>query len=447
MSRVNKLGTSTTTTHEGGTAQRVSPLLELKRTVLTCMLWENTFYESGDSIADRIADLVTKVSPMDVSKLAYEARDAMYLRHVPLYLVRELARQKGNGALVEDALSHVIQRADELAEFLAIYWKDGKVPVANAVKRGLALAFNKFNAYQLAKYDRPGDVKLRDVLFICHAKPNSTQQTEDWKSLVEGTLPSPDTWESNLVAGENKKETFTRLLTEKKLGSLAVLRNLRLMIQEGVDEQLIVSRLIAGPFRKTLPYRFVTAARYNPNLERHIEHAMFAAAVELPCISGRTGILVDVSGSMESKMSSKSEATCMDVAAALAIHLSEKCTELRVATFSNDVVIVPPRRGFAFRDAIVNSQIHSRTYLKSALVDLHDNHGWDTLDRVIVITDEQSHDGVRTGWAPWSYMINVGSYKNGVSYGNGWTHIDGWSERVIDYMLAVEETGARSDDE
>jgi hypothetical protein len=165
---------------------------------------------------------------------------------------------------------------------------------------------------------------------------------------------------------------------------------------------------------------------------------MFKAASHLPSIQGRTGLLVDVSGSMSGRISAKSEVTCMDTACGLAIHLSEKCIELRVATFSRNCVVVPPRRGFGLRDAIAGSQPHGATYLREALSKLHGDPGWADLERVIVITDEQSHDGIRAGWAPKSYVINVAPFKNGVSYGNGWTHIDGWSERVVDYMLAFE---------
>jgi len=339
---------------------------------------------------------------------------------------------------VRTSLPVIIQRADELAEFMAIYWKDGKTPIANAIKDGLAEAFGKFDAYQLAKYNRPGTVRLRDVLFLTHPKPSDSAQQELWNQLVEDKLPTPDTWESNLVAGEDKKETFTRLLQEKKLGGLAVLRNLRLMLKEGVEEKLITDRLLDG-IKKALPFRFITAAKYAPNLERQIEEAMMMAASHLPNVNGRTGLLVDVSGSMSGTVSAKSEVTCMDAACGLAIHLSEKCIELRVATFSNQCKVVPPRRGFGLRDAIVKSQPHGGTYLKDALEKLYGDHGWANLERVIVITDEQSHDGSRTGWAPKSYVINVSPYRYGVSYGNGWTHIDGWSERVVDYMLAFED--------
>jgi hypothetical protein len=73
-----------------------------------------------------------------------------------LLLVREMARHKSHRALVAETLARVIQRADELAEFVAIYWKDGRVPLSGQVKKGLAAAFPKFDEYQLAKYDRGG---------------------------------------------------------------------------------------------------------------------------------------------------------------------------------------------------------------------------------------------------------------------------------------------------
>ena len=105
----------------------------------------------------------------------------MKLRHAPLLLVREMARHKTHRALVSDTLGQIIQRAGELAEFVAIYWKDGRVPLSGQVKKGLAEAFPKFDEYQLAKYDRGGPIKLRDVLFLCQAKPRDQPQADVWK--------------------------------------------------------------------------------------------------------------------------------------------------------------------------------------------------------------------------------------------------------------------------
>ena len=428
-------------THEGAVAQRADAKRELRRTVMTCLLWENAFYEKGNDIAERIAKLVAENKPETVAALAQEARDAMQLRHVPLFLVRELARRKGTGPLVAETLEQVIQRADELGEFVSLYWKDKKQPLSAGVKRGLARAFQKFDAYQLAKYNGDAKMKLRDVLFLCHAKPKDAAQEAVWKKLVENTLESPDTWEVALSAGKDKRENFERLLREGKLGGLAALRNLRLMLAAGVDPKLIRGRLKKGVAR-ALPFRFVTAARHAPKLEDAIEEAMLAGIAGLPKLAGSTGLVIDVSGSMNYRLSKKGETTRVDAACGLAILLREKAEEFSAATFSDTCVEVPARRGFALRDAIENSQAHSSTYLKRALTELHEKKEWNELDRLIVITDEQSHDGILPAWTERAYVVNVASYKPGISYGNGWTHIDGWSERVLDYIAAVEEETA-----
>jgi TROVE domain len=428
-------------THEGAVAQPVSAKAELRRSVLTCLLWEETFYEKGSGIAACITELVRENKAEDVAALACEARDAMHLRHVPLFLVRELARRKGTGPLVAATLEQVIQRADELGEFVALYWKDKKQPLSAGVKRGLAKAFTKFDAYQLAKYNRESVVGLRDVLFLCHAKPRDAQQAGLWKKLVEGELEAPDTWEVSLSARKDKKETFERLLNEGKLGGMAALRNLRLMTAAGVSPELIRERLSKGVAR-ALPFRFVTAARHAPKLEDAVEAAMLKGINGLETLPGATGLVVDVSGSMNDRLSNKGETVRMDAAAGLAILLREKSGEFSVATFSDKCVELPARRGFALRDAIVQSQAHSGTYLKRALAQLSESADWRKLDRLIVITDEQSHEGILPAWTAKAYVVNVAPYKHGVSYGNGWTHIDGWSERVVDYIAAIEKEDA-----
>jgi hypothetical protein len=204
---------------------------------------------------------------------------------------------------------------------------------------------------------------------------------------------------------------------------------------------MIADRLEKG-IARALPFRFVTAARHAPKLEEAIEKAMLKGIAGFETLPGVTGLVVDVSGSMNYRLAKKGETTRMDAAAGLAILLREKAEEFRMATFSDTCVALPSRRGFALRDAIVGSQAHSGTYLKRALTTLQAWNDWNGMDRVIVITDEQSHDGILPAWTKQAYVINVAPYKSGISYGNGWTHIDGWSERVLDYVAAIEGENA-----
>jgi 60 kDa SS-A/Ro ribonucleoprotein len=419
-------------THEGAPAVAITPELALRRSVLACMLWENEFYEDGVAIGKRIRELVPKVAAEKVAALAVEARTAMKLRHAPLLLVREMARHATHRAFVAETLARVIQRADELAEFVALYWADGRAPLSGQVKKGLAAAFPRFDEYALAKYDRAGVVRLRDVLFLCHAKPRDAEQAAVWKRLVDGELATPDTWEVALSTGVgDKRAHWERLLAENKLGALALLRNLRNMKAAHVDEKLVVSALGTMKTDRVLPFRFLAAARYAPQWEEELEAAMFRAVSEREKLAGHTVLLVDVSGSMVVPLSRRSEMLRTDAAYGLAVLLREIAEKVSVYTFSVGAVKVPPRRGFALRDAMEASQPHGGTNLGAALEAVKEKY-----DRILVITDEQSHDRVP---APKGrgYVINVASAQNGVGYG-AWSHIDGWSEAVIEYVRELE---------
>jgi 60 kDa SS-A/Ro ribonucleoprotein len=160
-----------------------SPEAGIRRLILQLRLEENSA-----AIANRIAELVPKIAAEKVAAIAIEARRELELRHAALLLVREMARHESHRCLVAETLERVIQRADDLVDFVAIYWRDGREPLSAQVKKGLAAAFPKFDESDLANYDRSGPVKLRDVLFLSHAKPFNAAQASVWRKLIWGRL-------------------------------------------------------------------------------------------------------------------------------------------------------------------------------------------------------------------------------------------------------------------
>lgn len=425
---------------EGGSPAfaHTSAMQQLRRSVLACFLYEGEFYEDGQSIAKRIGEAAGKVKLEELAALAIEARHEHNLRHVSLILLRELIRRgSGRGKFVGETIAKVLSRADEMAELLAMYWEDGRKPLAKGLKIGLATAFPKFDAYQLSKYNRDGVVKLRDVLFLSHAKPKDKAQEATWKQLIDGTLPAADTWEVALSGGGSKGEEFTRLLKENKLGYFALLRNLRNMEQGGVDPKLVTDAILArkGGAEKILPFRFIAAARAAPRYEAALDASLVTAISELPALDGTTVVLVDVSGSMRHQLGGKSDLMRMDAAAAVSSLVNAET--LRVFSFSNKLVEVPPRRGMAGVDAVLKSQAYRGTNMAAAIEYVNKNVKH---DRIIVITDEQDTSGRRIPdpVSEHAYMINVASYKNGVGYGK-WTHLDGFSESVLKWIHAYEE--------
>lgn len=434
-------------THEGAPAAKADDLTKLRRSVMSCLLWEDSFYEDGQSIVDRISECAAKVTPVQLANTAIEARMRHNLRHVPLLLCSLLAKYGAGSSIVSETIDFCIQRADELTELLTVHAKLNKVPpnalkpvVSAQMKKGIASAFRKFDEYQLRKYDRDGPVRLRDAMFLTHPKPMSVDQAMLWKRLIDGNMAIPDTWETNLSAGHDKKETFTRLLEEGKLGYMALLRNLRGMSEAGVDSNLIEEAIVTGAegrgAQKILPFRFIAAIRACPQFSAALDYALCARINSLPELSGRTVVLVDVSGSMSDRLSRKSELSRMDAAAGLASILN--CEHLRVFTFSNEGVEVPPRRGLTGINEIVRSQPPGGTRMFE-MIDYANRvvaH-----DRIIVITDEQSMAWGRRGCpdpvVDKAYMLNVGVYENGVGYGR-WLTINGFSENVIRYIHEYE---------
>lgn len=430
MASVNRATKTSNFTNEGMIAARTSLTEQLERSVMSCLLWENEFYEDGTTIAQRIADLVGKCLPGDVARIAIQAKEDMRLRHVPLLIAREMLRHKTHRTEFGRVAARVFTRADDISEFLAIYWKDDqKAPLAKQVKKHVGEAFKRFDEYQLAKYNGGNKtVKLRDAIRILRPKPDTKAQSKLWQRLVKNELKTPDTWEVELSASKDKRKSWIRLLKEKKLGGMAMLRNIRNMNNAEVSDTAIKGGIKAIDAGRLLPINFITAAKHNPSFESQIEAKFLECFKKKALLTGKTVILVDISPSMHATLSSRSELTREDVACSLAMIAREMFEDVRIFSFADNRVEVPARRGFSLRDAIKNSQPSNGTLLGKAL------QGLPAHDRLIVITDEESHDPVPQ---MKGYMINIASTQHGVGYGK-WTHINGWSDKVLDYVALYE---------
>lgn len=439
-----------TYTYEGGKTLAVNDEQALRRAVLSCLLWEDTFYESGESIADRIRNLSMKVNPRKVVDLALEAKKIHKLRHVPLWVALALLGNKNKGGVnVAGLISDTVVRPDEMAEILAMYWKDGRKPLANQLKVGLADAFTKFNAFELLKWNKnDATIKLRDVMFLVHPQPKNAEQAKAFKAIANNvstteaekmTNTRVDTWERRLSAGEDKAQSFIKLMNDNKMGATAFISNVRNMLQAGVPEQLIRDYARKVKTELILPFRFVSAARAVPQLEDMFEEMMLRCLDGQPKLPGRTALVIDVSGSMFGpKVSEKSDLDRFDAAAALAMLAREMCETVDVYSFSNRTVRVPAHRGFALREAIRSSQGHGGTDLDQALQTVR-GQGY---DRVIVFTDGESRTSINGGIAPKQYMLNVAAYRNAVAHG-AWEEVQGFSESVMRYIMELEKDSMR----
>ena len=460
MGKTNTKAKDTTPRLAGGfgtRAARQNPEAQLRRIVLANLLWEDPFYQKGSTIAEEIARLVPQVEPERVAQIAREARLEQKLRHVPLFLAREMARLDTHKQLVASLLQEIVLRPDDLTEFLALYWQEKKQPLSKQVKVGLSTAFGRWDAYQLAKYKQEDkQIKLRDALFLLHPKPKGPQQEADWKALADGTLTPPDTWEVALSAGKDKKDTWERLIRTKKLGALAFVRNLRNMEQVGVDRVVIEQGFAQLNPQWLLPVNFLSAADHAPRWKNQLEDLMLRCLAQQPKLAGTSIFVLDVSGSMNDKISAKSDYTRLDAGIALTLLAREMCEHVEIyATAGSDLArkhrtarIDGRVRGFALADLL---RKHAQglggggIFTRQALEHIRsERKEQSNPERIMVFSDSQDCDIFSAKKpAPFgrhNYIVDVSAHTHGINYEGVWTaEIAGWSEAFLRYIAGYEQ--------
>lgn len=440
---------------QGAAGAKQSPLAQLRRAVLACLLWEDTAYQSGEDGASNIASLIPQCDPMSVAALAVEAREAQKLRHVPLYIASEMLKHEKTRPLVSQILPQICTRPDMLTDFLAIYWKEGKKPIAAQAKKGLNAAFHNFTEYSLAKYDRDSAIKLRDVMFLTRPKPENEIAADLFKKIANRTLATPDTWEVTISASKDKKADWTRLIKENKLGGLAFLRNLRNMKDAGVDHNVIRQGLRELKSGMLLPLNFMAAARYAPEFSEEIQAAMQRAYKDLETLPGKTIFVIDVSGSMGgmngASLSENSHFTRLDQAAAMALLAINRCENIDVYCTAGGhshatEKIEYPSMGFRLFEQIQEKEhtLGGGGIFTRQCLDYLNELYTEKPERIIIFSDSQDCDSEARTIPPkpfgnYNYIVDVSSHSHGVNYKGVWTaEISGWSQNFMTYIASYE---------
>ncbi|MED1623924.1 TROVE domain-containing protein [Bacillus pseudomycoides] len=271
MSKFNhsSQGSRQTYTKEGGTAYKMYDKDKLVTMVLTSFFNEPKFYGDNSEELVTIAKQIMDRDPKFVASLAVYAREVFYMRSVTHVLAVELANHPEGRKYARQTVSRIAQRPDDVTEIMAyqlgVYGR--KNPIPNSLKKGLADAFSTFDEYQLAKYNRTGkDVTLKDVFrLVSPSAKKGTERYELYKRLLENTLQVPYTWETQLSQKGNKKEVWEELIDSGKVGYMALLRNLRNIVNSGASNIDTVYNILRDPERvkksKQLPFRFFSAYR------------------------------------------------------------------------------------------------------------------------------------------------------------------------------------------
>ena len=324
MSKYNATVKNTTKTINlaGGEAFKESVELELVSLVLTSFVAEQFYRTEKDSLT-KLESLINILKDKKfIAKLAIYARNEFGMRSISHVIAGEIAKRSKNEQWTKDFFEKVIHRPDDMTEIMSYYISKFGKPIPNSLKKGLSKAFNKFDAYQLAKYRAEDkELSLVDLVNLVHPRP-TPKNSEALSKLVKGELKSTGTWEVELtkagqVAKNNedlkdlKADAWKKLVLERKIGYFALLRNLRniiLQAPEIIDEvcnMLTDSNLITKSL--VLPFRFSTAVdeielMSGSSITRKVlvalDNAIEISCANVPKFDGETLVVLDCSGSM-----------------------------------------------------------------------------------------------------------------------------------------------------
>ena len=376
-----------TVNHMGAKAFKYDERYELVSTMLTTFV-EDAYYRKGKDTVKRLVELMHQIKDKEfVAKAVIYSRTVFNMRSVSHVMASEIGKELSGKAYAINFYEKVIVRPDDMTEIAAYHIGNGG-KIGNAMKRGFSKAFNRFDGYQLAKYRGENNaVKLVDLVNMIHPKPTE-KNAEALASLVAGTLRNKNTWEAKLTeAGKNaknaeekaiaKRASWEDLILSKRLGYMAMLRNLRNILEAKVSEEAFekliayISNENAVRNSKQFPFRFLSAyaeidklkgdskgakgklvfEKDNANDDRilrvliALEEAINVSVRNLPLLEGETVILSDNSGSMRgdaggsSAISAMSKRTSADIANLFAALYWGRCDNTLVGLFGDRLVM------------------------------------------------------------------------------------------------------------
>jgi 60 kDa SS-A/Ro ribonucleoprotein len=470
MSKFNKASafTGKTKNFAGGEAFKESAKIELVSLLLTSFVQEQ-FYRTEKQTVDRLYDLIERLPDKSfAAKAAIYARNEFGMRSISHLVAAVLAFGVKKETWTKSFFEKVVRRPDDITEILACYMANFGKPVPNALKKGLAAAFSKFDGYQLGKYRGEGrELSLVDAVNILHPTPTEKNR-EALKALVKGDLRSTETWETKLTqagqkaaaselnadeALELKKEAWSGLIRSRKLGYFALLRNLRNILEVAEKdkallsdalEMLVDSKLIHNAL--VLPFRFMTALdeieKTNYAGSRRVVEALSKAAdialENVPTFDGKTLVVLDVSGSMVGR-----PAAIGSLFSAILV----KANQADFMTFSDSA----DYRTLNTKDATLTIARNMR--FASGGTNFHAifQKANKAYDRVIILSDMQGWIGnyspavpfadycKRTNATPHIYSFDLQGYGTLQFPEKKVYAIAGFSEKILDVMKLLEQ--------
>lgn len=480
---------------------------ELFLLAVTNMVGEDTFYEAGKARDERFVELIHKVVAKDpewVASFVPYLRDTLNMRTASIVMAAEYV--KGGGPNGRKVIASALSRAEEpsvlLGYWMAFYGKNFPQPV----KRGVADAIQRlYNERAVIKWDSDSlTPRFGDVIALTHAKGTTPWQHDLFKyamdkrhnredlarntetletirnyralmalpvnerrPLVDAAAESGDfskfkgaglTWEnlSGWLQGPMDAKAWQAIIPE--MGYMALLRNLRNFDDAKVSDEVkakVVAKL-TDPKEvaesRQLPLRFMSAYRNVAGVEwtAALEKALNLSLANVPALTGRTLILVDISSSMNSPYSGGNKGrfqsgaaktpSMWELAALFGSALAVRAEKADLLAYSDKHWIADFRKDGSILRTV--EQFRGWTHGGTAT--------WQTLgqtyeigkhDRVIILTDEQANPGTVPKISVPLFIVNLAGYKVASTSSEGKVYTFGGLTDKMFQAITVIESG------
>ncbi len=322
-----------------------------------------------------------------------------------------------------------------------------------ALKRGLSDAFNKFDEYQFAKYNRPGKVSLKDALRIIHPTPRNQVMSDLFSKVMMGTLATPDTWEVVLSREGNTKEVWEGLIDRKVLGFQATLKNLRNMLNANISlehKRKVAKYITTNALNsKSLPFEFLTAMKSiagnaDQTFNTALIEAMDLTVQNVPILGNKVLVMLDTSGSMGFDQARAAETACF-LTAVLAKSCAGKAERFDVVNFASSARFEPVNIAesvYSTYRCLLAAVGGGSTNFEAAIDLVNSSHK--EYDTVFCLTDNEVntffHSYVVGSFQKQAerYVINcAASESTPMPEQAGWRHLAGWSTNMFKYIEAM----------
>ena len=467
MSKFNQTNSNKTVNEEGHVAYKMADKELLMTQVLTTFFNESKFYgDNSNKIIENATKLINNDEGKFVANLARYTRKEMHLRSVSHVLTCIIANNPKTKLYTRIVVNDVVERVDDITEILSCYLDMFGKPIPNALKKALGDAMNRFDAYQMKKYSGGNkSVKLKDVLKLTHAKPKDEKQELVFNQIINDTLPQIQTWETELSKNGNNEQSWETLIENNKLGYMAMLRNLRNIINAEPKNIDKVYEKLANKdevlHSKQLPFRFFSAykelekvAKAGTKVFDTLETAIEYSTENMQKLKGTTVIAIDVSGSMSNTISRESTIRCCDLSALLGVLASRICDNAIVYTFDWNLY----KKNISTRDGILSttkkiSAAGGGTNLALPIQKMIKENI--KADRLIILSDNEINSRWYGGYTRtcqsladqyrnqiyedlWVHAIDLQGYGTQQFIGKNTNIIAGWSEKVLDFIELAE---------